>query len=145
MCFQTLLESTAHSPTYEQSMKEKFARFALLVGAAASIAACQRLQPGESAAAAIAPPEVIAEARSGAPPSADSGAEVAELARRVARALAAAPDLDSARVAIAAEGGLVFLAGTVTAAEERERIAALAATVDGVAGVVNKLLVFGGA
>ncbi len=74
-----------------------------------------------------------------------SAAEDAELARRVARALAAAPGLNVSGVSVAVEGGLVFLAGTAATPEERERIAAAAATVDGVAGVVSKLVVFAGA
>jgi hypothetical protein len=114
---------------------------------ALSLAGCERLhRRAEAAVEPDAPPaEFLAAPLERTPPPAESAGEDDELGRRVKRALVAAPGIRAETVAVIVEDGVVILTGPAPSAAERARIGALAATVDGVAGVVNKLSVPDGA
>ncbi|TAK51919.1 MAG: BON domain-containing protein [Betaproteobacteria bacterium] len=71
----------------------------------------------------------------------DSSAEDTELSRRVKQSLIGAPGIDVLGIDVYAEDAVVVLVGKVRTRTERERIAAIASVVDGVAGVVNRLRV----
>jgi len=73
----------------------------------------------------------------------DSTAEDTELSKRVKQSLIAAPGVDALGIDVYAEDALVILVGQVRTRSERQRIAAIASVVDGVAGVVNRLEVSG--
>ncbi len=73
----------------------------------------------------------------------DSTAEDTELSKRVKQSLVGAPGVDVLGIDVYAENAVVVLAGQVHTRTERERIAAIASVVDGVAGVVNRLKVSG--
>lgn len=71
----------------------------------------------------------------------DSTAEDTELSRRVKQSLIGTPGIDVLGIDVYAEDAVVVLVGKVHTRTERERIAAIASVVDGVAGVVNRLRV----
>ena len=78
-----------------------------------------------------------------APAWSDSSAEDAELSKRVKQSLIGAPGVNALGIDVYAEDAVVILVGNVRTRAERERIAAIASVVDGVAGVVNRLVVSG--
>ena len=67
-----------------------------------------------------------------------------ELSIRVRRALEEAGKIDAAAIDISATDGVVTLFGTAGTKDERERAAQVAAKVDGVKSVENKLVVVRG-
>jgi len=73
-----------------------------------------------------------------------SSAEDAELSKRVKRALLEAPGVNALGVEVRAEDAQVTLSGAVANAAERKRIVEIASSVDGVAELVNRLVVAGG-
>ncbi len=73
----------------------------------------------------------------------DSTAEDTELSRRVKQSLIGAPGVDVLGIDVYAQDAVVVLVGRVRTRTERERIAAIASVVDGVAGVVDRLEVSG--
>lgn len=88
-------------------------------------------------------PKVVPEAVP-APAWSDSTAEDSELSKRVRQTLIEAPGVDALGIDVYAEDALVILVGQVRTRSERQRIAAIASVVDGVAGVVNRIEVSSG-
>lgn len=79
-----------------------------------------------------------------APAWSSSAAEDIELGARVKRALLDAPRVHAQGVEVSADDAQVTLTGKVGSTEERARMAAIAQSVSGVVGVVNKLVVSSG-
>jgi len=93
--------------------------------------------------AAFVPNVVSVREAAPAPAWSDSSAEDAELSRRVKQSLVGAPGVNVLGIDVYAEDAVVILVGKVRTGSERERIAAIASVVAGVAGVVNRLVVSG--
>lgn len=77
-----------------------------------------------------------------APAAAPSADEL--LAERVKSALRDAREVEGQGVGIAAAGGVVTLYGTASAPEESRKLAKFVAAIEGVASVVNKLVILAG-
>jgi hyperosmotically inducible periplasmic protein len=106
----------------------------LLAALFLSLAACKEAPPPVQAA--IAKPQAQAPSRPVDPNE--------ELSIRVRRALEEAGKIDAAAIDISATDGVVTLFGTAGTKDERERAAQVAAKVDGVKSVENKLVVVRG-
>jgi len=96
----------------------------------------QKAAPAPQAAATPAPQPRTVEAPANANPN-------DLLAQRVKQALESA-SLHAAGVDVTASSGVISLFGTVDSAEEKRRAATIAAKVDGVKSVENKLVVVRG-
>jgi osmotically-inducible protein OsmY len=107
----------------------------LLAALLLSLAACKDAPP--PAQAATVKPEPKAQPNLQAHPN-------EELAIRVRRALEQAGKIDAPAIDITATDGVVTLFGTAGTKDERERAGRVAAKVDGVKSVENKLVVVRG-
>jgi len=107
----------------------------LLAALLLSLAACKEAPPPVQAAT-TAKPQAQAPSRPVDPNE--------ELSIRVRRALEEAGKIDAAAIDISATDGVVTLFGTAGTKDERERAAQVAAKVDGVKSVENKLVVVRG-
>jgi osmotically-inducible protein OsmY len=136
-------------------------RTAILLPAAAfaaALAACDNApQPVSQAVRKPAPPVETASKQTNpapavAPAPAPAVSPIAQLeadkalSRKVKQALEAKPAEGAAdgHIEVAAADGVVTLYGTVAGAREKERVALLAMSVDGVRSVVNNLVVVQG-
>ncbi len=107
---------------------------------------------GETPAPVPQPPKPkVAEAPPSAPAPVETKAAEApkpdpnkELAQRVKRALEGEPKVQAAAIDVTAADGVVTLWGTSATDAERKRAASLAAKVEGVKSVTNKLAVVAG-
>ena len=109
----------------------------LLAALLLSLAACKEAPPPVQAA--TAKPQAQAPSRPVDPVDPNE-----ELSIRVRRALEEAGKIDAAAIDISATDGVVTLFGTAGTKDERERAAQVAAKVDGVKSVENKLVVVRG-
>lgn len=65
----------------------------------------------------------------------------ADLETRVANCLATVDGLDASDVSVVSKGNTILLTGTVATIEEAERAEEAARTIEGVAGIVNRIAV----
>lgn len=116
--------------------------FALL--SAFALIACDQPQ---SKVAVPPPPQAVqvpVAAKPVEPPAAPQPSANEQLAAKVKSALRNSKDLDAQGVDVKAADGVVTLYGTVPETEERRKIAAFVARVDGVRSVVNNLVIIRG-
>ena len=121
----------------------------LAVLLATSLAACSEAEPPKSAAVPEPPkPVVLAPAPAPTPPPAPATAPVVspdgQLAERVKQALRDTREVEGQGVGVRVAGGTVTLYGTAPSADERRRIEAFVAGVEGVQAVVSKLVIVRG-
>jgi len=116
--------------------------FAIL--AALAVSACDQPQSN----VAVPPPpqavQVPVAAKPVEPPAAPQPSANEQLAAKVKSALRNAKDLDAQGVDVKVADGVVTLYGTVPETEERRKIAAFVARMDGVRSVVNNLVIIRG-
>lgn len=118
---------------------------------ALGVAACDWTGPksaGKPASSAASAPQPTAQP---APPPAEKSAALpgspasdAVLSDKVKSALVSSPGLNAQGVDVTAADGVVTLYGTVDVRSEKDRIALLAMSVDGVRSVVNNVVVVSG-
>lgn len=114
-----------------------------------SLAACGETEPPKPVAAAEAPrplvqPAAPVESLAKAPPAASAPSAEELLAERVKKALRDTRKVEGQGVGVRVAGGTVTLYGTAPTADERRRIEAFVAGVEGVQAVVSKLVIVRG-
>lgn len=112
-----------------------------------ALAACSEAVPPKPVAAPE-PPKPVARAPAPAPETAPAAAPQPspeeQLAERVKRALRDTRKVEGQGVGVRVAGGTVTLYGTAPTADERRRIEAFVAGVEGVQAVVSKLVIVRG-
>jgi hypothetical protein len=117
----------------------------LAVLIATALAACSETEPPKPAAAPE--PVALAPAPAPTPPPAPAAPQLSadeQLAERVKKALRDTRKVDGQGVGVRVAGGAVTLYGTASSADERRRIEAFVAALDGVQSVVSKLVIVRG-
>jgi hypothetical protein len=117
----------------------------LAVLIATALAACSETDPPKPAAAPE--PVALAPAPAPTPPPAPAAPQLSadeQLAERVKKALRDTRKVDGQGVGVRVAGGAVTLYGTESSADERRRIEAFVAALDGVQSVVSKLVIVRG-
>jgi hypothetical protein len=114
-----------------------------------SLAACGETEPPKPVAAPQAPkplvqPAAPVESLAKAPPAASAPSAEELLAERVKKALRDTRKVEGQGVGVRVAGGTVTLYGTAPTADERRRIEAFVAGVEGVQAVVSKLVIVRG-
>lgn len=112
-----------------------------------SLAACGETEPpvaAPQAPKALVQPAAPLESLAKAPPSAPAPSAEELLAERVKKALRDTRKVEGQGVGVRAAGGTVTLYGTAPSADERRRIEAFVAGVEGVQAVVSKLVIVRG-
>jgi hypothetical protein len=117
----------------------------LAVLIATALAACSETEPPKPAAAPE--PVALAPAPAPTPPPAPAAPQLSadeQLAERVKKALRDTRKVDGQGVGVRVAGGAVTLYGTASSADERRKIEAFVAALDGVQSVVSKLVIVRG-
>jgi hypothetical protein len=117
----------------------------LAVLIATALAACSETEPPKPAAAPE--PVALAPAPAPTPPPAPAAPQLSadeQLAERVKKALRDTRKVDGQGVGVRVAGGAVTLYGTASSADERRRIEAFVAALDGEQSVVSKLVIVRG-
>jgi hypothetical protein len=117
----------------------------LAVLIATALAACSETEPPKPAAAPE--PVALAPAPAPTPPPATAAPQLSadeQLAERVKKALRDTRKVDGQGVGVRVAGGAVTLYGTASSADERRKIEAFVAALDGVQSVVSKLVIVRG-
>ncbi len=114
---------------------------------ATALAACSEAEPPKPAAVPE-PPKPVALAPAPTPPPAPAAAPAVspdeQLAERVKKALRDTRKVEGQGVGVRVAGGTVTLYGTAPTRDERRRIEAFVAEVEGVQAVVSKLVIVRG-
>ncbi len=114
---------------------------------ATALAACSEAEPPKPAAVPE-PPKPVAPAPAPTPPPAPAAAPAVspdeQLAERVKKALRDTRKVEGQGVGVRVAGGTVTLYGTAPTRDERRRIEAFVAEVEGVQAVVSKLVIVRG-
>ncbi len=114
---------------------------------ATALAACSEAEPPKPAAVPE-PPKPVALAPAPTPPPAPAAAPAVspdeQLAERVKKALRDTRKVEGQGVGVRVAGGTVTLYGTAPTSDERRRIEAFVAEVEGVQAVVSKLVIVRG-
>ncbi len=120
----------------------------LALAALVSLAACGEAEPPKPLATPLAPkPMAQAPVSVSTPPPASVAAQPSAeelLAERVKKALRDTRKVEGQGVDVRVAGGTVTLYGTAPSADERRRIEAFVAGVEGVRSVVSKLVIVRG-
>ncbi len=116
---------------------------------ATALAACSEAEPPKPAAVPEPPkPVALAPAPAPTPPPAPAAAPAVspdeQLAERVKKALRDTRKVEGQGVGVRVAGGTVTLYGTAPTRDERRRIEAFVAEVEGVQAVVSKLVIVRG-
>jgi hypothetical protein len=120
----------------------------LAIAALLGLAACSEAEPPRPAAAPEPPKPVVLAPAPATPPPAPAAAPQPSaeelLAERVRQALRDTRKVEGQGVGVRVAGGTVTLYGTAPTADERRRIEAFVAGVEGVQAVVSKLVIVRG-
>jgi hypothetical protein len=122
----------------------------LAIAALLGLAACSEAEPPKPAAAPEPPKPVVLAPTLATPPPPPATAAAPQpsaeelLAERVRRALRDTRKVEGQGVGVRVAGGTVTLYGTAPTADERRRIEAFVAGVEGVQAVVSKLVIVRG-
>lgn len=123
----------------------------LVIATLLVLAACGEAEPPKQAVAPLAPKPMVqapapapVEPAAKAPPQASAPSAEQLLAERVKQALRDTRKVEGQGVDVRVAGGTVTLYGTAPSADERRRIEAFVAGIEGVQAVVSKLVIVRG-